>query len=416
MTTKNYTMKVALIIAMMIGSAVRAENPNRMNEQSQFDDWMSAAEKAIRENEQKGAINNNNDKLNPQDTKFGSGMAQGIFQKQTEGVQGPLNNEARNNSNSREDGLLDMQSQASTGAGIAIGLGATMIATGIPMSLDIFNIPRMVAGLELIAKGAIEIAQGASRSESANQYQGQRGMLNDSPSLEKPTGPNIPIADEDLKKLLEKTDMTPEEFKKRLASGEFKTGADILRAIGRDVDPETLKEGQNTALSMMGDMFEKAKAETKTTINDTVTAKKETSEESSSHEEGAQAKYNQNPETQKSESLDVADNNKNSEKMQRKSGEPASQSSKSSSREIASTEKGAAGTNDFASLYSKLFGQGADGDLAAERNRFRQELAEMGISLPVKGVSIFALAHRQYHEFGKYRKALPRKQARVAQR
>jgi len=412
MTTKNSFMKVVLMITVMIGSAIRAESPNRMSEQSRFDELMSAAEKAVRENEQKGAANKNNDKINPEDAKFGSGMAQGIFENQTAGVQGPLNNETRNNSNSREDGLLDMQSQASTGAGLAVGIGAAMMATGVPMSLDIFNIPRMVAGLELIAKGAIEIAQGASLASDANNYNSQRNTLNGGESVAGFTAPQIPVDNEQLKGLLQGTGISPDEFRSRLASGEFQSSADILKALGKEVDAEALKEGQKLAEIQMGGIIAKAKEELDLKSPATVTADpKNEKEGASGGSQNATASNSSNPSDSSSDKKDsesLASGNSSDKNITQ---EPHNRENRS----LASTKPNGS-DNDFMAMYNKLFGAGAKGVSEEDKALFRQQLAEMGISLPIKGISIFSLARRQFIDFGEYRRAMKQKQTRVAKR
>ncbi len=408
MATRSNIMKAALVLTILISSIGRSENQSGdFSEQAGFNELLRASEQAIQRNQRDVA--NNDYSQNNAVQKFGSGMAQGLFKKQTQGVEETKNNAERNNSNSREDLLLDMGSQADTGAGIAMGLGAAMIGTGIPMSMDILNIPRMVAGIELIAKGAMELAQGASRAGSANNYGNQRGTLNSSLNPSGVSNSNFQIDNANLNKLLENSSISPEEFKSRLASGEFQSGADILKALGKEVDPELMKEGQGLANQMMGEMFAKAQEETKSTKPKTITVNNDPKKEDLNGEQGVSLSFNRSAK----DSRELA-----SVKSEDEFGKNSLSNNNNSLhllKDHPELEKGDS-RDDVGTLFSKLFGVGDKGGLEAERDLFRQELAAMGISLPVKGVSIFALVHRQYNEFGKYRKSFKQKQTRIARR
>lgn len=409
-TVKNIT-KILITLSVLAHPSSYAENKSEEAYETNFKNSTQASERAAAENAAKVAAQEGaNQAHNRPAEQMSSGMAQDIFNQQTSGITDTGLNRERE---SREDVLQDMATRADTGAGLAIGIGTAMIATGIPMSMDIFNIPRMVAGLELIAQGGIELAQGASNAASANSYNSQRDVLNNKISGEGFAPPQIPLSDEQLNPLLKGTGISPEEFRGRLASGEFKSAADILKALGKEVDPEMLKEGQKIANVEMGGIFSKAQSEldpkNAKTIHANNEKEKDKEKESSLGAGQGTAASNSNP--------------SDSEKKDNDSKQSELASEGKSSAEKTSTgfhrtdlSKSVAGNNDILSLYNKLFGPGAKGISDSERAQFRQELAEVGISLPIKGISIFALARRQYSDFGEYRKVTKSKQTRVARR
>ena len=310
------------------------------------------------------------------------------------------NNEERNNDNSREDKALDAQNQGELGAGLAAGVGAALLGTGIPMlvtGIVTGNIPLAVAGSDLIAKGGMEFAQSAENKEGASANSNQRAQLNGDAGQGSLQTTADALNDPQLNKVLADAGLNAENFKERLASGEFKNGTDVMKALGMPVDSNATSEGERLANEKMNFIFDSATKKQAELAANTITAKKDDDgkkqEESGSFGSPSGTK-NSNSRELASSSLGESASSKNSLGLDKKTG----------LNSLDHTNEGdSKGGMDVNSLFTKMFGKGSEIDAEAQRSLVRQELGKMGIQLPIKGVSIFGLAHRQYGEFAKTR-------------
>lgn len=310
------------------------------------------------------------------------------------------NNEEENERTSREAKIADAQNQGELGAGLAAGVGAALIGTGIPMlvtGIVTGNIPLAVAGTDLIAKGGMELAQSGENRAGAIANSNQRDLLNGQSGQGSLQTTLDPLNNPQLNKVLADAGVNAENFKERLASGEFKNGTDVMKALGMPVDSNATTEGSRLANEKMNFIFDSAAKKQAELAANTITAKKDDDgkkqEESGSFGSPSGTK-NSNSRELASSSLGESASSKNSLAIDNKTG----------LNSLGHTNEGdSKGGMDVNSLFTKMFGKGSEIDAEAQRSLVRQELGKMGIQLPIKGVSIFGLAHRQYGEFAKTR-------------
>jgi hypothetical protein len=339
--------------------------------------------------------------------EFSSGLAGSMFSNMSQNNAVGSDNQ-KNNTNSREYVLNDMQNQANKGAGVAMGLGSAMIGAGIPMSLDIFDPVRMSAGLELISKGAQEIAQGASLQNNADQYGGQRSTLNTQspeafPSTVASQNAAKQLNNPQFDQMISDAGLNPNEFKNQLMSGAFPTGADIMQALGKPLTPEMAEKANAMADQIAGGMASQVAA-SDPRAGDTITAVKNSDAQGGSDSAIASLSRGENlsPEPQ----IAAA------ESQMGKATESLANNSLAKQTKTDALAEGKNSSLDVTQMFTKMFGADQTNDPSAQKMMVRQELGKIGIQLPVPGVSIFALAHRQYNEFGKARA----RSKRVAQR
>lgn len=334
---------------------------------------------------------------------FGNGLSTSIVSQNVADTSEVSNNEERNNTNSREDLAYDAQDQGAKGSGIAYATGAVLLSIGIPMSLSLEPIT-MAAGIDLIAKAGMEFAQGAQNAEGANYNADQRATLNGTQAAFITPVPAEITNNPDLDKLLADSGVNADDFKSKLASGEFQSGADIMRALGKNFDPEVVAQAESLANDKMGAIFAGAKSQTSELGANTITASDDTSKANSA---------GNNSQTDSGNSLAQKNYGSNSQAgRELASSQPSDKqvkaitpNSKASQAEgLAANQAGAGkgGADGFQAMLNKMLGHG-DASVV-EKNMLLQGLVSRGIQLSVKGVSIFDLAHRNYKSFGKTRK------------
>lgn len=310
------------------------------------------------------------------------------------------NNEERNNTQSREDKVLDAQNQGELGADLAAGVGAALLGVGVPMlvtGIVTLNPALIAAGTDLIAKGGLELAQSAENREGAITNSNQRAKLNgDGEQGSLQTTPD-PLNNPQLNKVLADAGVNPENFKERLANGEFKNGTDVMNALGIPVDPNGTTEGSRLANEKMASIFDSATKKQADIAGETITGKKDDDGKKQAELES----YGSPSGTKNSNSRDLASSSLSETALLKNSLELDKKIALNSLGHI--SEGNSKGEMDVNSLFTKMFGKGSEVDAEAQKSLVRQELGKIGIQLPIKGVSIFGLAHRHYGEFAKTR-------------
>jgi hypothetical protein len=324
---------------------------------------------------------------------MGNGLSDGIISSKltnpSEAAQ-PLDDQ-----NTREQQAQDSFRQSSQGATVAGVLGAALLATGIPMIMSLDPVVA-AAGVDLMYKGGLELEQWTANQDAATANNNQKQILNGADPFSLSPAAQNALNNPELDKALSDAGVNAEQFKQRLASGEFKSGADILAALGKPVDAETLAKGQQLADSKAAAIFADAKKKIEESTPKTITAEIEAKNKSV---EGSESDSNSNSKSGR----ELASNEKNEMAQDIKSSvnpqEPKENHLATTPKD--SDKKGTSSGFDMNSLLSKMFGSGSLMDSSDQKAVLRQVLGQMGIQLPVQGVSIFALAHRQYSEFGK---------------
>ena len=343
---------------------------------------------------------------------YGEGLAGQIFQEKyqqsTDGKE-VTNNKERNNSKSREDLADDAKTQGATGAGVAAGLGITLFMTGLRMSL----VPELIthlAGVDLMAKGALELAQAAANGQGAGYNSGQKEQLNGTQRVTDMLSGTDLLNNPDVQKALDKQGITPEEFKSLVSNAQTQSGSDMMKGGGGDLDPEISAKAQELANEQMSSIFASVIPKENGVLSSTITASadKENEKKSDGSEEGT---ANSNSlvsggwahSDDKASSKDASFLNSNSEKSfllaQKKNTDSLSQN-------LGNSENKSASSSGFEAMLNKLFGK-SDSTLV-EKNEILQGLSQLGIQLPVKGFTVFDLAHRNYRKFGKSRRMMGR--------
>lgn len=297
--------------------------------------------------------------------------------------------------NSREKQAQDSFSQSSQGATVAGVLGAALLATGIPMMMSLDPVVAW-AGADLVAKGALELGQAAANQDAATANNNQKQILNGADPFSLSPAAQNSLNNPELDKALSEAGVNAEQFKQRLASGEFKSGADILAALGKPVDAETLVKAQQLSDSKVSAVFADAKKKMEESAPKTITAEIEAKNKSvEGSESDSKSASKSGRELASNEKNEMAQDTQSSVNPQ----EPKENHLATTQKDA--DKKGTPSGFDMNSLLSKMFGSGSLMDSSDQKAILRQVLGQMGIQLPVQGVSIFALAHRQYSEFGK---------------
>lgn len=188
---------------------------------------------------------------------FGSGLAGSIFQSKraNENSIGPVGS----NGDGREGKARESKNTASNGSGVAIGTGAALLGVGIPMSL-VPEIITMVAGIELIVKGSLELAQGiaSARAADGNRYledtlrkagdPSQNALPSNSSEAAATARAKEALLTPEIKNALEKTGTDPEQFANQMLSnnGAGATGENVARALGVPIESLNEARGQGS--------------------------------------------------------------------------------------------------------------------------------------------------------------------------
>jgi len=165
--------------------------------------------------------------------------------------------------NSRKNAAATAGKSSGTGQAVHAAIGGTMIGIGTPMSMSIEPITK-AAGLDLIAKGIIELAQSGADSGVKDQNNAQRDLLTQKANQEgkQATAVSDAIANNpDLSKALSDRGLNPESFGRSVDSGELNSPSSIMQALGgSEFSPEQLDAASKIAESHMGQIFDGAAA------------------------------------------------------------------------------------------------------------------------------------------------------------
>jgi hypothetical protein len=295
---------------------------------------------------------------------------------------------------SREQQAQDAFKQAALGAAFAGLAGGALMSAGVDQML-LGNFPE---GAALISMAGQEFGQMASNNQAADYNNSQKQILNGADPLALPSSAQMALNSPELNKALSDAGVNPNQFKQQLASGELKSASDILTALGKPVDAESLAKAQQFADSKAAGIFSDAQKKMEETGAKTLTADGNASSKNSENSAGETAAPSKGGrELASNEKSDKSAETQETEKSQAAKENHLASTPKDLDKKVASLGL------DMNSLLSKMFGSGSLMDSSDQKALLRQELGQMGIQLPVKGVSIFALAHRQYSEFGKSR-------------
>jgi len=296
---------------------------------------------------------------------------------------------------SREQKAEQASSQERAAEGTAAVLGGLLLGIGHSMTPSLDPVVR-AAGWDLVAKGWLELGQADANKKAAAANDNQKQILNEADPFSLSPAAQNSLNNPELDKALSEAGVNAEQFKQRLASGEFKSGADILAALGKPVDAETLVKAQQLSDSKVSAIFADAKKKMEESAPKTITAEieaKNKSVEGSESDSKSASKIGR----------ELASNEKNemAQDTQSRVNPQEPKENHLATTQKDADKKGTPSGFDMNSLLSKMFGSGSLMDSSDQKAILRQVLGQMGIQLPVQGVSIFALAHRQYSEFGK---------------
>jgi hypothetical protein len=293
---------------------------------------------------------------------------------------------------SREQQAQDAFKQASAGEGIANALGGIFFGA----AMEQMAIGNWAEGGILLDMSIKEFEQAGVNRQAAESNNSQKQILNGADPFSLSPAAQNALNSPELDKALSDAGVNPNQFKQQLASGELKSASDILTALGKPVDAESLAKAQQFADSKAAGIFSEAQKKMEETGAKTLTADGNASSknsESSAGETAATSKGGR--ELASNEKSDKSAETQETEKSQAAKENHLASTPKDSDKKVASSGF------DMNSLLSKMFGSGSLMDSSDQKAVLRQVLGQMGIQLPVQGVSIFALAHRQYSEFGK---------------
>jgi hypothetical protein len=116
------------------------------------------------------------------------------------------------------------------------------------------------AGVDLVAKGGLELGQAGADSDVAKKNNGQKNLLTNA-TQEDSGGTQLnvsgkPATNPNLAKILSDHGVNPEDFTSRLDAGQL-SAQDIAQAVGADLTPEQLAQGQNIANDQAGSILGK---------------------------------------------------------------------------------------------------------------------------------------------------------------
>jgi len=178
--------------------------------------------------------------------------------------------------NGRKYKAADSEKTANIGGAIAIATGSALIAIGTPKLSSIFLSER-IAGADLVAKGGMEIAQGAADLANASTNGSQKELLQRPDSLfafdelsENSSSSRRGFSSGDMAKiqsavnnpafqnLLADRGINPDHFTNQLLNGEIMSPSDVFSAVGdfTEFSAEDLAAGKIIAADALGQVQE----------------------------------------------------------------------------------------------------------------------------------------------------------------
>jgi len=166
--------------------------------------------------------------------------------------------------NSRKNAAGTAGKSSGTGQAAHAAIGGTMIGIGSPMMASIDPIVR-AAGIDLVTKGIIELAQSGADAATKDKNNAQRDLLaqNANQGGTQAKGNEIAKAvagNAELNKLLSDKGINPEAFANSVQSGELQDPASITQALGGspELSSEQAEQAAAMASSQMGQVFDEA--------------------------------------------------------------------------------------------------------------------------------------------------------------
>lgn len=313
-------------------------------------------------------------------------------------------NEGLWGANSREALSNDAFERGKSGEELAGAMGGALLGTGSALLIQgiiEMNPIKQAAGSTLMSMGNLELIQAGYNKEGKKLNDNQTAQLNNQ-MFSTPAGAEVAGAlnNPDLDKALNKAGVDADEFKSKLAAGEFKTGADIMRALGKEVDSETAANAKTLVDQELNKAFGEVQSQMGGVPADTITASDENKRGASENSSGGFSNGSSNSESRELASIESSSNSPSN--LAGRSNNVLNKNELAQMK--ADHEKGS--SNGFQDMLNKMFG--ANNASMVEKNTLLQNLTGMGIQLPVKGVSIFDLARRKYRKFGESQKKVRR--------
>lgn len=311
-------------------------------------------------------------------------------------------------SNGREYKAANADSTGKTGTAMAIATGSALMATGVPMSMSI--IPSVAAaGRILIAKAGMEFAQAgvdaASSAKNGAQNKQLRNKADDSPGSQTTTDAiKKAMNSPELDKLLSERGISSDDFKDRMARGEFQDAESVGRAIGdtNSYSPEDLAQAEGLAQGSLNNVFNEVHGEQiskSLNVNEALASNSSTGEGSDSS--SFVSSGGNGGQDQKALELPRGSVTEGSRLG-------ASRAEKMKEDALNPSIEGGRGTPGFdaKSLLANLLGK----DVAEKIEKMvpgglRLTLERMGILVPTARQHIFQTAHRNFRSFGKWRRS-----------
>lgn len=321
-----------------------------------------------------------------------------------------------NSSQGREQKAADGATTAGIGKGIAIGTGAALMARGVPMLASPF--PSVVAtGAALIAKAGLEFAQAAvdNGSQKANSAQekllrAEAGQNGESVAAANAAGKKevtdkvaeIVGSNAELAKVLGDKGVNPEDFAKRLASGELNSPESVLAASGSaaGVDATALAQGVQASKSpgQLPDL-----SSSRAIQEDSIKDQKGSEEKDSGTASAGNSKSNGASAAGSHGASPGTDGPVTTANLVQALTGAGSRGAAAASELLKNASEG-----DLANMLAGFMGMGASADkdvaVGGKLSLDRAELEKKGILKSSGKATIFALAHRNYRSFKKWRK------------
>ncbi len=390
------TIKLALLIFLGMTSLVFAETDN-----------------SLASNPSTGALSGSiNFSPEPttvtQQTSSNSGLANGLSSGMVSNPNTIVDGSAQNAVSGLENKYNNASQQANAGQGAAIGAGAAMMGTGVPMLVSPI-IPVMVAGAVLVSQAAMEFAQaGADQGASNSNLGNESNLTNPTNQISSQASAAEQAAsmlgqNQQLLNLLNQQGVDPNSFIQGVANGSLNTPNAVLAALGQNpATPDQLAEASAIASGSMPSSNPLAELP-HLGMSDSESSNAQDSAgggSTSSSSSGSMPNYGNNPTT--GSPTDVLA----STLQQLKNGEPLTASQAALVNEA--MQDGKLNLAD-ANLVTQLFG--VTSNELKEKDAAAKNMALMSLGItPVtpgargqKGNNIFQLARQNYRSFKKWR-------------
>lgn len=327
-------------------------------------------------------------------TDYSNGISAGIAGNHLLGADA-VKDDPMLNKLGREHKANEAAGNGLAGGIVATSLGGTFMGIGVPMLYSPI-LPVQLAGADLIAKGAQELAQGITNIATAGNNNNQEQVLiNDAAQKARQEVDFSKLAQQmktpELDKVLNERGINPQSFKEKAITGQLNSPAEALKALGVNtpVTDKDIAEAMKISESQSGEIFAGSmnkKDSTATLISD----------ESKEKEMGVSTGIRTAVESSGAKAA----------------GPPSGGSNLGGSSLLSILQGQAVAGGEAKGKEAAVFD--AQGMLAGFLKNglglspadaiLRDKLLRAGISWGTGVANIFHLAHRKYRSFGKWRK------------